>query len=720
MPTGPRWGARGVTYRREVILVLLVVAVIPLAVFGFAAFRSVEEVVGQEALGQGRTAIRGVSAVLARDSADLNETTESYATWPVLQDEVASLDLDAIRQDVIQFQIDRGEADVIALIAGDRQVVGGPPDAAAELVRLGSTVLSRTTAPPTGPVYADLGDGVYLIAFRAIDLGDRTGPGVDAAVGGVGLAFARKLDPAFVVDARDVTGFDGAVFGRSGQLQVASDQVAAEAFSPDPTSDPAARPMSLRAGLVGGSMALAGLDGRPAGWFVATMPTAGVQTIGSRLLPLLGVGLMLAVAASVVLAILLGRRLRRRIDAIEGGLSAMAAGDLDVRLPADSRDEIGRLATALDRTAETLARRDRILRQAIVAIGELTPGLGVERVETDGLAAAATIFDLGDCRLEDLDLAAGPPPEADSSPSHREPIGRLVFADLGPVASDGPVETRQARITGRLAAGRDWSEADQSLLDVYARLLRAAIDDAAIHARALDRADRLGRLARLQGDFLRGVSHNLQAPLTNIVVVADELATADNTDAHARAGVAVIRSEADRLARLVGQLLTLSRLESGTLRVEAEPVAPAPIIERVWRSLRSPRPFRVDDRSDGMLAVADRAALEQVTWMLIDNALKYAPSGQISVSLEPSDRDERIAITVWDTGPGIVPEERARVFRRFERGSTSEGLEGTGLGLDVARGLVRAMGGSIRYVPNPDGGAGFRFTVPAERSERPP
>ncbi len=407
------------------------------------------------------------------------------------------------------------------------------------------------------------------------------------AGGPVGLAFARRLDPAFVVDARDVTGFDGAVFDRSGQLKVASDQVAAEAFSPDPTSDPAARPMSLRAGLVGGSMALPGLDGRPAGWFVATMPTGGVQTIGSRLLPLLGVGLMLAVAASVVLAILLGRRLRRRIDAIEGGLSAMAAGDLDVRLPADSRDEIGRLATALDRTAETLARRDRILRQAIVAIGELTPGLGVERVETDGLAAAATIFDLDDCRLEDLDLAAGPPPEADPRLSASEPIGRLVFADLGPVAADGSVEARQARLTGRLPAGRDWSEAEQSLLDVYARLLRAAIDDAAIHARALDRADRLGRLARLQGDFLRGVSHNLQAPLTNIVVVSDELATADNTDAHAREGVAVIRSEADRLARLVGQLLTLSRLESGTLRVEAEPVAPAPIIERVWRSLRS-------------------------------------------------------------------------------------------------------------------------------------
>ena len=122
-------------------------------------------------------------------------------------------------------------------------------------------------------------------------------------------------------------------------------------------------------------------------------------------------------------------------------------------------------------------------------------------------------------------------------------------------------------------------------------------------------------------------------------------------------------------------------------------MAPEPIIERVWRSLGSDRPFRLEDRTDGMVAVADRAALEQVAWMLLDNAIKYAPDRGGRRQSSSRDGHARIAITVWDQGPGIVPEERARVFRRFERGSSSEGLEGTGLGLDVARGLVRAMGG---------------------------
>ena len=727
MPGGPPWRGRGLTYRRQVILVMVVVAILPLAVFGVAALRSVEDVVGEEALAQTHTAVRGVAAVLARDAGDLAGTVDSYANWPILQDEVAKLALEEVGRDVIEFQVDQGEIDAIALVVGDRQVVGGPNAQAAALAALTRRALARPGGPPAGPTYTDLGDGVYLVDFEPIDLGDRTGPGVDAAVQGpVGLAFARRLDPSFVVDAREVTGFDGAVFDRAGGLRVASDQAAAAAFAPDVTSSAAPGGLTeIRGGLAGGSMVLSDVDGQPVGWFVATMRIEGIQTVGSRLIPLLAAGLGLAVLGAAILAILLGRRLRLSLDAIGGGLSAIVAGDHRVRLPADKRDAIGRLAATIDRMGETLDQRDRILREATLAASQLTPDLGIGRIQAQGVAAAGQIFSLADVRLQAPDGtvlagADGPAVVREGPDSDRpEPVGRMVSALLGPQPDTPPEGSGGSRLTGRLSVGRDWSEADQSLFDVFARLLRAAIDDAAVHARTLDRVDRLDRLTRLQSDFLRGVSHNLQAPLTNIVVVADELATADGTDAHAREGAGVILSQADRLARLVGQLLTLSRLESGTLRVEAEPVAPEPIIRRVWIALGSDRPFHVDDRSSGMVAVADRAALEQVAWMLLDNALMYAPSGAIGVSLEATDEDERVAITVWDEGPGIVPEERARVFRRFERGSTSEGMDGTGLGLDVARGLVRAMGGSIRYVPAPNGGAGFRFTVPGERSERP-
>lgn len=727
MPHGPRWRGRGVAYRRQVILAMAVVAILPVAVFGFAALGAVQDIVGQEALAQTHTAVRGAAAVLARNASDLTKTVDSYANWPFLQDEVAKLALEEVRKDVIEFQVDQGEIDAIALIVGDRQVIGGPTDQAIGLATLARRALARSSGVPAGPTYTDLGDGVYLVDIRPIDLSGRTGLGVDAAAGGpVGLAFARRLDPSFVVSAREVTGFDGAVFDRSGGLRVATDQAAATVFAPDVTSPTATAGLTeIRGGLAGGSLVLSDVDGQPVGWFVATTRIEGIQTVARRIIPLLAAGLGLAVLIAAILAILLGRRLRLSLDAIGGGLSAIVAGDRRIRLPADERDAIGRLAATIDGLGETLDHRDRVLREAALAVSQLTPDLGVGAVQTRGVSAAGRIFGLARVGLEATDgtVLAGADPAAapgrgPDAASH-EPAGRQVSAFLGPQPGDPSEGVGGSRLTGQLPIGRDWSEADQSLFDVYARLLRGAIDDSSVHARTLDRVDRLDRLTRLQSDFLRGVSHNLQAPLTNIVVVADELATADGTDAHAREGVAVIRSQADRLARLLGQLLTLSRLESGTMRVEAEPVAPEPIIRRVWTSLGSDRPFQVDDRSAGMVAIADRAALEQVVWMLLDNALKYAPSGAIGVSIESADEDERVAITVWDEGPGIVPEERARVFRRFERGSTSEGLDGTGLGLDVARGLVRAMGGSIRYVHAPNGGAGFRFTVPGERSERP-
>ncbi len=108
---------------------------------------------------------------------------------------------------------------------------------------MAETALTRAGGPPTGPTYADLGDGVYLVDLPP-DRPDRSDrPGVDAAAReSVGLAFARRLDPTFVVDARDVTGFDGAVFDQAGQLRVASDEAAADGFA-----RPSLRPRAARA-----------------------------------------------------------------------------------------------------------------------------------------------------------------------------------------------------------------------------------------------------------------------------------------------------------------------------------------------------------------------------------------------------------------------------------------------------------------------------------------
>jgi len=245
-----------------------------------------------------------------------------------------------------------------------------------------------------------------------------------------------------------------------------------------------------------------------------------------------------------------------------------------------------------------------------------------------------------------------------------------------------------------------------------------------------DRLVELGRMHELQRQFLRSVSHNLRTPLTTISLVADDLADPDapSTPAHRERQVRVIRTQARRLERMVAHLITVSHLDAGRLRVERDVVAIEPLVRRVWAALDSERPLEVDDASGEHIVVGDREAIEQILWILLDNAVRYAPSGPILVSLvaEPPTRTvpssaspvegPRIRIEVADRGPGVADPERRNIFRRFWSGAAGRGQGGTGIGLDIARRLSRAMGGSLRYRAGDPVGAVFVLILPAEHA----
>jgi len=114
--------------------------------------------------------------------------------------------------------------------------------------------------------------------------------------------------------------------------------------------------------------------------------------------------------------------------------------------------------------------------------------------------------------------------------------------------------------------------------------------------------------------------------------------------------------------------------------------------------------------------------VEQVLWILLDNAVTYAPAGPVRVIIEARAAEHpgrdttgmELVVCVADEGPGVVVADRSRIFGRFERGSTAGAREGTGLGLYVARGLLRAMGGRVWLEPGDGPGATFAFALPAE------
>ena len=170
---------------------------------------------------------------------------------------------------------------------------------------------------------------------------------------------------------------------------------------------------------------------------------------------------------------------------------------------------------------------------------------------------------------------------------------------------------------------------------------------------------------------------------------------------------------------MVRQLLTVSRIESGSLRPRLEVFAPAPRVRRTWEALGAADvPFSLDDRSAGWLALADPDQLDQVLWAILDNAVHYGGRTAIEATVAVDPGTELVSITIADHGAGIADDDRERLFLRYERGTGRPSGEGSGLGLYVSRELCRAMSGDL--VLEPAGrGRGAAFTVTAPRQRRP-
>jgi len=180
--------------------------------------------------------------------------------------------------------------------------------------------------------------------------------------------------------------------------------------------------------------------------------------------------------------------------------------------------------------------------------------------------------------------------------------------------------------------------------------------------------------------------------------------------------LSIIVEQADRLYRIVRQLVATSRLESGTLRPATEVLAIAPRVRRAWDALAAPGvPFELRDEAGGWLAIADPDQLDQVLWALLDNSARYAGRAPIRATVAPRPATQQLAVTIVDQGPGVKPEDRDRIFERYERGAAGAGVEGTGLGLWVSRALCRAMGGDLVLEPATQGsGAAFSVVLPGE------
>jgi len=233
----------------------------------------------------------------------------------------------------------------------------------------------------------------------------------------------------------------------------------------------------------------------------------------------------------------------------------------------------------------------------------------------------------------------------------------------------------------------------------------------------------LTRLRQLEGvrqEFVANVSHELRTPLSLIKSAAETLLDGAKDDPAALGRfLQIIDKHANRLALLIDDLLLLSTLDSGGLRLSKQPLQVRATVQEAMDDLRQralARDVRLENAVPaGLLVLADSERMRQVISNLVDNAIKYGKAGG-TTSVEGRLLDDgRVEIAVADDGPGIPRESQERIFERFYRVDKARSREqgGTGLGLAIVKHVVQAHGGEVRLVSEPGSGSRFILTLPA-------
>jgi two-component system, OmpR family, sensor histidine kinase KdpD len=311
-------------------------------------------------------------------------------------------------------------------------------------------------------------------------------------------------------------------------------------------------------------------------------------------------------------------------------------------------------------------------------------------------------------RLELMEqLLSGTPPDDVVDTAQRTMVGLFGLRDCTIDVVNGTAEV--------VAGARPLSPGDRDLIDAFARGIATSVDRVRLDREAsqarVDAASQQSRAA-----FLSAMTHNLRTPLASIKAsVSTLLAHADLEPATRDELLTTAQTETERLERLVAKVLHLSRIRSGAIVVQREPVDIAELVRTSLRSVRGLTADRrvrlVSDRVSATIVAVDPTLVEVAISCLIENALRYAPNDD-EIVVKTAVLDGECAIMVVDHGPGVPPAERKHIFAEFVRGEGVRDATGAGIGLTIARAFVKGHGGDIRVEDTPGGGATFVMTLP--------
>jgi signal transduction histidine kinase len=348
------------------------------------------------------------------------------------------------------------------------------------------------------------------------------------------------------------------------------------------------------------------------------------------------------------------------------------------------------------------------------------------RAATD-LDSARGVVTLGDRRF-----AEAAQPYVDRSGSHVFLVSNSIEDSLGSVALvkhrlfiSAVVALAAALLLGYIGA-RLFARRIRRLERAAERIANGKFDEPIVDtspdelgqlARAFERMrQRLAGLEYARREFIANASHELRTPLFSLGGHLELLVEEDLDDDTRREFLGRMREQVDRLTKLAGELLDLSRLDAGRLRVDRDPVDLAQVTELLLEEFDSLAQGTGHELSrDGVdgnpTGLGDQQRILQVGRALVENALRHTPAGT-HVLVSASRNGDRVALSVEDDGPGISETAAVQVFERFYRGDTGGRASGSGLGLAIARELAVAMQGEIELSSEP-GRTVFTFSLPA-------
>ena len=356
---------------------------------------------------------------------------------------------------------------------------------------------------------------------------------------------------------------------------------------------------------------------------------------------------------------------------------------------------------------ERSAQRERDARLLGYLVTKLLSGEPVQTLLDDFAQALLDPFGLARCEVRAL-------------VDGRELRAVAERADALPGSSEQvPIEIGGAQL-GTLTAvrrqdGRGSRGADRSVLEAAAKQMAVALERARLAARARE-AQIEAETNQLRAALFSSVTHDLRTPLASIKAGVTSLLDPEVTHDpdQARELLTTILEEADRLNRLVGNIMDLARIRAGALTPAREPAAIDEILLGVLARMRQQLgdvTIRTNLRIDLPDVDADPVQIDQVLTNVLENAARHSPAGgEIQVSM--TTFRSSVQVRVADQGPGVPPEERERIFEAFYRGDAGPERPGTGLGLAIARAIVAAHGGRIWVEGAPGGGAAIVFELP--------